>query len=176
MEETMRTPLIVRGILVLVVVGMGFAVASGVGGGRPAYAADVAADKEYIAVFERGSNDQAFAVLEKPKGAPIGAGTNIEIDAFGLRVSPIDAPHAEAFLQRLPSLDRADSQDLPPGFKVYADSRYVVSSYASGSQRYKITFTDPVDAIGMGRSNSGAGGGPGGGPSGGGAGGGGGSM
>ena len=167
MRETMRTPPMLRGVLLLVVVGMGFAVAGGVGEASRAYAADAAADKEYIAVFERGSNDQAFAVLEKPKGAPMGAGTNCEIDAFGLRVSAIDAPQAEAFLHQLPELEWGKRQDLPPGFKVYADSRYVAPSYASGSQKYKIVFTDPADFVGMGRSSSGAGGGPGGGPGGG---------
>jgi len=155
-----------------VVVGVGFAVAGGVGDASRADAADVAANKEYVAVFERGSNNQAFAVLEKPKGAPIGAGTNLEIDAFGLRVSAIDAPQAEAFLRRLPELEWGKSQDLPAGFKVYADSRYVAPSYASGSQKYKIIFTDPADFVGMGRSGSGASGGPGGGPGGGGGGGG----
>jgi hypothetical protein len=170
MREPMRTSSIFRGVfLVLVLVG-GLVVAGEVGRVPRVYAAEVAADKEYIAVFERGSNDQAFAVLEKPKGAPLGAGTTLEIDAFGLRVSAIDTPQAEAFLHRLPELEWGKSQDLPPGFKVYADSRYVAPSYASGSQKYKIVFTDPADYVGMGRSNSGAGGGPGGGPGGGGSG------
>jgi len=176
MREAMRTAPMFRGVLSLVFLGVGFAVASWVSGMSPAYAAAMSGGKEYIAVFERGTQDQAFAVLEKPKGAPVGAGSNVEIDAFGLRVSAIDAPHAEALLRELPAMDWAKGQDLPPGFRVYADSRYVALFYASGSQKYKITFTDPADYVGMGRSNSGAGGGPGGGPSGGGAGGGGGAM
>ncbi len=165
MGEVMRTAPMFRGVLSLVLVSAGLAVAGWVGGMSSAYAAAVVDGKEYIAVFERGSSDQAFAVLEKPKGVPVGAGTNVEIDAFGLRVSAIDAPHAEALLRGLPTLDRAKGQDLPPGFTVYADSRYVETSYASGSQKYKITFTDPADYVGMGRSNSGAGGGSGGGGS-----------
>ena len=142
-----------------IVVAGGLAIGGEVGWVARAHAADPATDKDYIAVFERGSNDRPFAVLEKPKGAPMGTGTNIEIDAFGLRVSAIDASQAEAFLHRLPALDRTKSQQLPPGFKVYADSQYVASSYADGSQKYKIIFTDPADVAGMGSSGGGAGGG-----------------
>ena len=168
MGEPMRTPSIFRGVLLVLVVVGGLVVAGEASWVPRAYAADPSPDKDYIAVYERGSDDQAFAVLEKPKGAPVGAGTNIEIDAFGLRVSAIDVPHAETFLHRLPELDRGKSQPLPPGFKVYADSRYVASSYADGSQKYKIIFTDPADAVGMGGSGGGAGASAGGGGGGGG--------
>jgi len=161
MGEVMRTRRLFRAAWLLVVVGLGFAAVSGLPGGPFAYAADVSADKEFMAVFQRGSNDQAFAVVEKPKGASVGAGTSVEIETFGLRVSAIDPLRAQALLRRLPALDRANSQNLPPGFKVYADSRYVASSYASGSQKYKITFTDPADFAGTGGSGSGAAGGPG---------------
>jgi hypothetical protein len=168
MGEPVRTPSVLRGALLVLVVAGGLAIAGMVGWVPHAHAADPAPAKDYIAVFGRGSKDQAFALLEKPRGAPMGAGTNIEIDAFGLRVALIDGSHAEAVLRRLPALDRVKSRQLPPGFKLYGDSQYVALSYADGSQKYRIIFTDPADAVGRGGGGAGAGGSAGGGMGGGG--------
>jgi hypothetical protein len=164
MGEPMRTPFMVRGILTILAVAVGLLVEGEIGRVPRASAAEPVPDKDYVVIFERGSDARPFAVLEKPKSAQTGAGTSIEIEAFGLRVSPIDAPHAGALLRRLPELDSAKSRELPPGFRVYADSRYVVPSYAAGSHRYKIVFTDPADAMGMGKGGDagGTGGGSGG--------------
>jgi hypothetical protein len=162
MEYSRRRPMtktsISQRVILIILVGRMLAVAGGFGTVPLAYAADPAPDREYVAVFRRGSNDQPFAIIEKPKGVPIGNGSNIEIDAFGLRVAPIEATHVKAFLQRLPELDPGERQKLPPGFTVYANKRYVQASYAGASQKYKIIFTDPADVTGMGGGNEGGGG------------------
>lgn len=168
MGEPMRTSFMARGTLTLLAVAAGLFLAGAIGRLPDASAADPVPDKDYVVIFERGSDARPFAVLEKPKSVQTGAGTNIEIEAFGLRVSAIDAPHAGELLRRLPELDRAKSRELPPGFRVYADSRYVALSYAAGSHKYKIAFTDPADAVGMGKGGDAAGGGAGGSGSGGG--------
>jgi len=161
MGEPIRTLSMVRRILAaftIPAIGVGLIVT-----GEPrASAADPVADKDYVVIYERGSDARPFAVVEKPKSVQTGAGTNIEIEAFGLRVSAVDAPHAGPLLRRLPELDKAKSRELPPGFRVYADGRYVAPSYAAGSHKYKIAFTDPADAVGMGKGGDGAGGGAGG--------------
>ena len=137
-----------RSLLVLPIGGL--AIAGGVGWAPRAFGAEPLPDKDYLAISEQGNRTHPFAILEKPKGAPIGAGADVEIEAPGLRVSPIEAPQVDTYLRRLPELDQVDSRMLPPGFKVYADGRYVQPSYAGGSHRYRITFTDPVDARGTG--------------------------
>lgn len=119
-----------------------------------AFAAD-APEKEYLAIFDRGQADQPFAILAKPKGARIGAGTPVEIQAFGLRIAPIDGPQLAEALRRLPELDRVESRQLPPGVKVYADSRCVTLAYAGASHRYKIAFTSPADVTGPGGGGKG---------------------
>jgi hypothetical protein len=112
-------------------------------GGTLAVAADAPADKDYIAVLSR--TNQPIAVIEKPKGTPIGRGTNVEIEAFPLRVETIDATQAKVYVQHLTELDRSTSRVLPDGFKVYSDNGHVEPSYASASQKFRITVTDPLD-------------------------------
>ena len=148
-------------LAVLVLAGL---IAAGViGETTRASAVDPAPELEYLAVFAPGHSAQPFAVLAKPKGVPMGTGTPIEIDAFGLGIAAIDGAQVKTYLHRLPELDRVGSQRLPPGFKVYADNRFVESSYADGSHKYKITFTDPANLVGgRGGSSGGAGGGGGG--------------
>lgn len=129
---------------------------------RSVSASDPAQDKEYVAVFRRGSSEQPFAIIEKPRGVPIGNGSNVTIDAFALRVATIDAAHAKVFRQQLPKLEAEESQKLPPGFTVYADKHDVEVSYAAASRKYKLTFIDPADVSGMGgggETGGGAGGG-----------------
>ncbi len=122
-----------------------------------ASAADRAAGKEYIAVFSRETaGREPFAIIEKPAGVPIGTGSQVEIDAFTLRVAPIDATDARVLLRKLPALDAGESQKLPPGFRVYADRGSVQASYAGGSDRYKLTFTDPADVEGQGGRGGGS--------------------
>lgn len=121
-------------------------------------AAEAAADKDYVAVFRRGSTNQPFAVIEKPKGVAIGKGTNIEIDAFALRVEAMDAGAARAFLQHQGEVDGDISAKLPPDVKVYSDKRYVEADHAASSQKYTLRFTDPADASGMGGGGGGGGG------------------
>ena len=117
-------------------------------------------DHDYIAVFGRTDSKQPFAVIEKPKGVKIGNGTAVEIDAFLLTMEEVDYSRARGFIEKLSEVDQAMRQQLPDGFRVYADNRFVVTSYSALSRTYKITFTDPVDAItggGMRRSNPGGG-------------------
>lgn len=116
--------------------------------------AEPSPNHEYLAVFGRTDRKQPFAVIQKPKDVKIGKGTNVEIEAFTLAVEEIDADRARGFLQKLPELDRETSQQLPDGFRVYCDKRFVEIS-SSYSKRYKITFTDPVDAITKGGERSG---------------------
>jgi len=125
-----------------------------VGWAPRAFAAD-APEKDYLAIYDRGQTDQPFAILEKPKGERVGAGTPVEIQAFGLRIAAIDGPRLAAALHRLPELDRAESRQLPPGVKVYADSRYVRLAYAGAAHTYKIAFTSPADVTGMGGGDRG---------------------
>ncbi len=133
-------------------------ITAGVIGEAPrAFAVDPVRDLDYLAVFTPGAPTQPFAILAKPKGVRIGTGTPIEIEAFGLRIAPIDERQAEAWSHRLPELDRIESQLLPPGFKVYGDDRFVEPTYAAGSHTYRITFTDPAN-LGGSRSSHGAGG------------------
>jgi uncharacterized membrane protein YgcG len=168
-EEPMSKSPLSRRIFVVIVIGWSLTLAGGFGMLRLAYAADPSPQKEYVAVFRRGGNEQPFAIIEKPIGVPIGDGSQVGIEAFALRVATIDATQARAALQRLPELDAGESQKLPPGFTVYADKRYVQVSYAGASQKYKLTFTDPADAAGPGgggeSGGSGGGGGGGGGSS-----------
>jgi len=111
---------------------------------------------EYLAVFGRTDRKQPFAVIEKPKDVKIGKGTNVEIEAFTLAVEEIDDDRARGFIQKLAELDRETSQQLPDGFKVYCDKRFVELSSSTYSKRYKIIFTDPVDAITNGGQRRGA--------------------
>jgi len=153
----MRTRAPRRRLWVGLTVG-GLAIAGAVGSAPRSDAASAMPEKEYVAVFERGT-DQPFAVLAKPKGVPIGPGTNVQIQAFGLRIAPVDGSQLTALLHRLPELDRGERQQLPPGFQVYADRRYVAPAYAGASHKYTITFTDPADAVGLGGGHgSGSGG------------------
>jgi hypothetical protein len=132
-----------------------------------ARAAEPSPNHEYLAVFSRTDKKQPFAVIEKPKDVKIGKGTNVEIEAFTLTLEEIDDNRARAFIQKLAQLDRQTSQQLPDGFKVYCDKRFVEVSSSTYSKTYKITFTDPVDAItnggqrrgGVGGSVGGTGGG-----------------
>jgi hypothetical protein len=159
-EEPMSKTSIFGKVFLIMVVGGMLTVAGGLGGSPLAFAANPTPDKDYLAVFPRGSTEQPFAMIEKPKGVPIGDGSNVEIDAFALRVTTIDPAHAKAFLQGLPALDAGEGQMVPPGFRLYGDKRYVEASYAAASQRYKITFTDPADVAGRGGGGeNGAGGG-----------------
>jgi hypothetical protein len=142
----------------LIVGGAGaLAVAGGVGGQSGALADDAPLDKDYLAVFSR--MNQPIAVIEKPKGAPIGRGTSFEIESFPLRVERIDAGQAKAYLQRLAELDSSMSRVLPEGFRVYTDGQNVEPSFASASHRFKITVTDPVDGMHLKSSNDCGGGG-----------------
>ena len=154
MSTTSVSRRVVLGILIGTILGP----AGGLGGFRRASAADPTPDKEYMAVFRRGSNDWPFAIIEKPRGVPIGNGSNVAIDAFALRVAKIDAAQAMAFRQRLPELDGEERQKLPPGFTVYADKGNVEVSYAAGSRKYTLTFIDPVDVTGTGGGGGGGGG------------------
>jgi hypothetical protein len=154
--------LLFRGIALVLMIGVLAAV--GLPGRAPHASAVDVPENDYLGVFERGQTDLPFAVLEKPRGARIGAGTPVEIQAFGLRTAAIDGPRLAAALRRLPELDRMESRILPPGFKVYADSRNVALAYADAAHTYKITFTSPADVAGTGgggggSSGSGAGGG-----------------
>lgn len=147
----MSTP-IQRSVLCLVrrmVLGLMIAVLAAAG--APCAAAVEVPEKDHFAVFDRGQNAHRFAVLETPKGAGIGAGTPVQIQAFGIRIAAIDGPQLVDALRRLPELDRGVSQFLPPGFKVYADSRYVLVAYAGASHKYTITLTSPADVTGTGR-------------------------
>ncbi len=163
LEEPMSKTSILGKAFWIMVVGGILAVAGGFGELPPASAADPAPDKDYLAVFPRESSEQPFAMIEKPKGVPIGDGSNVEIHAFALRIERIDAAHAKGFLQGLPALNGGEGQMLPPGFRVYCNKRYVEASYAAASQRYKITFTDPADVAGRGGAGeNGASGGSGG--------------
>jgi hypothetical protein len=157
-------PFLLRRIALVLVIGTLASVAAA-GWAPRAFAA--APEKDYLAIFDRGQTDQPFAILEKPKGARIGAGTPVEIQAFGLRIAPIDGPQLAAALRRLPELVRAESQQLPPGVKVYADSRYVTLAYAGAAHTYKIAFTSPADVTGMGGGDKGGSDGAGGGGGGG---------
>ncbi len=154
-----------RQIFLLFLIGWAVTAATKFGELRLAYAADPPSQKEYIAVFPRGGDEQPFAIIEKPIGVPINDRGPIGIEAFALRVATIDAARAKAILHRLPELDAGVSQKLPPGFTVYADKRCVQVSYAGASQKYKLTFTDPADAAGPGGGgeSGGNGGGAGGG-------------
>lgn len=109
--------------------------------------AEPSPNHEYLAVFGRTDRKQPFAVIQKPKDVKIGKGTNVEIEAFTLAVEEIDDDRARGFIQKLTELDRETSQQLPDGFRVYCDKRFVELSSSRDSKRYKITFTDPVDAI-----------------------------
>jgi hypothetical protein len=164
-ERQMSKSAFSRRIFLIIVIGWPLMLAGGFGMLRLAHAADPPSQKEYIAVFGRGDNERPLAIIEKPTGVPIGNGSPIAIEAFALRVATIDPIRARAVLQRLPKLDAVESQNLPPGFTVYADERYVQVSYAGASQKYKLTFTDPADAAGPGRGgrSGGNGGGAGGG-------------
>lgn len=121
--------------------------------------AELSPNHQYLAVFSRTDKKQPFAVIEKPKDVTIGKGTNIEIEAFTLAVEEIDYNRARGFIQKLPELDRDTSRQLPDGFKVYCDKRFVELSPSTHFKTYKITFTDPVDAITDGGLRRGGGGG-----------------
>ncbi len=142
-----------RRVVLVLMIGM-LATVGTVGWATRTFAAD-APEKDYLAVFDRGQTGQPFAIIEKAKGAPIGAGTPVEIQAFGLRIAAIDGPQLAAALRRLPALDRAESRQLPPGVKVYADSRYVTLAYAGAAHTYKIAFTSPADSTGTGGGDKG---------------------
>lgn len=155
----MSTTSLPRRVFLVIVTGITLTAPGRFGSLPLAFAADAAPDKEYVAVFRRGGNDQPFVIIEKPIGIPIGKGSKVEIDAFALRIATIDATQAKAFLRRLPALDAGESQKLPPGFTVYADKRYVKLAYAGASQTYKFTFTDPADVVGTGGGGGSGGGG-----------------
>jgi hypothetical protein len=127
-----------------------------------ARAAEPSPNHEYLAVFGWTDKKQPFAVIEKPKDVKIGKETNIEIEAFTLTVEEIDNNRARGFIQKLAELDRETSQQLPDGFRVYCDKRFVKISSSRYSKRYKISFTDPVDAITNGAMRRGGGNGVGG--------------
>ncbi len=141
-----------RSALVLMI---GLLVPVTVTGWAPRCFAANAPEKDYLAVFDRGQTGQPFAILEKPKGVLIGAGTPVEIHAFGLHIAAVDGPQLAEALRRLPALDRAESSLLPPGVRVYADSRYVTVAYAAAAHTYKIEFTSPADLTGTGRGGNG---------------------
>jgi hypothetical protein len=100
---------------------------------------------DYLAIFSR--TNQPLALIEKPKGVPIGKGTSIEIDTFPLRMENVDATQARRLRQRLGELDRIASRPLPEGFRVYADKQNVEPSYASASQKFTIKVGDHVDVL-----------------------------
>ena len=127
-----------------------------------ARAVEPSPNHEYLAVFSRTDSKQPFAVIEKPKDIKIGKGTNVEIDAFTLTVEEIDYNTARGFIQKLDEVDRETRQQLPDGFRVYSDKRFVEPTYSAFSKVYKITFTDPVDAITAGGQRRGGGSGVGG--------------
>ena len=114
--------------------------------GRPlVHAADPSPEMDYLAIFGRAN--QPLALIEKPKGVPIGKGTSIEIDTFPLRVENVDASRAQRLRWRMAELDRSASRPLPTGFRVYAEKQSVEPSYASASQRFTIKVSDPVDVL-----------------------------
>ena len=159
MRQSVRLSSVLREPLVVLLVA-GLIGAGAIGETPRASAVDPASALDYLAVFTPGQAAQPFAILAKPKGVRIGTGTTVEIEAFGLRIAPIDGAQAAAVMHRLPELDRVESERLPPGFKVYADRRFVEPSYAAGSHKYKIIFTDPanlVDGGGGGRGGGGSG-------------------
>ena len=141
----MASHTISRRTLLAVGTAAALTLAGGLSGRTVALADDAPTDKDYIAVF--GRTNQPIAVIEKPKGTPIGRGTNFEIEAFPLRVEPIDATQARAYMQHLTELDRSTSRVLPDGFRVYTDRQNVEPSFASASQRYRITVSDPADGL-----------------------------
>ena len=141
----MTSHTISRRTLLAVGTAAALTLAGGLSGRTVARGDEPSQDKDYVAVFSR--TNQPIAVIEKPKGTPIGRGTNVEIEAFPLRVEPIDATQARAYVQRLTELDRNESRVLPDGFKVYTDRQNVEPSFASASQRYRITVVDPVDGL-----------------------------
>jgi hypothetical protein len=109
--------------------------------------AEPSPNHEYLAVFSRTDKKRPFAIIEKPKDMEIGKGMNVEIEAFTLTVEEVDDNKARGFIQELTELDRETSQQLPDGFRVYCDKRFVEISSSRYSKKYKIAFTDPVDAI-----------------------------
>jgi len=104
-------------------------------------------DKDYVAVFSKAH--EPFAVIEKPKGIPIGAGTAVEIDAFGLRIAA-DDPAILPFLRRQPEWVGDERTKLPPGFVIYANPNTVRVHVAASSQKCRIQFIDPIDLVGPG--------------------------
>lgn len=153
---------ILRTMLLMFIVGSPLTFV-GLSGRLPfASAADLAPGKDYVAIFRRGSNDQPIAIIEKPRDGGTGNGSNVEVDAFGLRTATIDAAQAKTLQKRLPELDGTESRKLPPGFRLYADERYVEVSYAGASQKYRIVISDPADITGTGGGGEGGNGGGGG--------------
>ena len=123
------------------------------------YAGELTPGKEYVAVYTKSNPKAAFAVLEKPKGMAIGRGTNVEIDAFGLKYQEVDYDTAKTLAQKLVELDSAESRKLPDGFKVFGDKRHVEPTYAAGSKKFMIKFIDPSDVSGYGMGGGSGGGG-----------------
>jgi hypothetical protein len=144
-EDAMTSHTISRRTLLVVGTAAALTLAGGLSGRTVALADESPADKDYIAVF--GRTNQPIAVIEKPKGVPTGRGTNFEIEAFPLRVEPIDATQARAYVQRLTELDRSTSRILPDGFRVYADRQAVELSFASAAEKYRLTVADPADGL-----------------------------
>ncbi|HTU02687.1 MAG TPA: hypothetical protein VMG58_12755, partial [Candidatus Sulfotelmatobacter sp.] len=64
-----------RSVSILVFAGLTLVAA------RQAAAVGGAPDQEYLAIFQRGGLGEPFAVVVKPKGVPIGPGTDIQIEA-----------------------------------------------------------------------------------------------
>jgi len=141
----MTSHTISRRTLLTVGTAAALTLAGGLSGRTVARGDEPSQEKDYVAVF--GRMNQPVAVIEKPKGTPIGRGTNFEIEAFPLRVEPIDAAQARVYVERLTELDRDAGRILPVGFTVYTDRQNVVPSFASGSQRYRITVADPSDGL-----------------------------
>jgi hypothetical protein len=141
-----------RGTLLIAGIAAALTLALGLSGLSMARADDTSNDKDYIAVY--GRTNQPIAVIEKPKGVPIGRGTDFEIEAFPLRVQPIDAAQARAYVQHLTVLDSSKSRILPDGFRVYTDRQNVEPSFAAASRRYRITVADPADGLRPGLASS----------------------
>jgi len=104
-------------------------------------------DKDYVAVFSK--TNTPFAVIEKPKGFPIGPGTQVEVDAFGLRIVEGD-PAILPFLQRQAMWVGDDRAKLPPGFAIYTNPNLVRVNLAASTGKCRLQFIDPSEIVGQG--------------------------
>jgi hypothetical protein len=128
--------------------------------GRPVGAAAASGfvpspDKDYVAIFSKDGGP--IAVVEKPKGVPIGPGTAVEIDAFGLRIAADDRAILP-FLRRQPEWVGDERAKLPSGFVIYANPNVVRVHVAASTQKCRLQFIDPVDLVGPGGGSKGGGG------------------